>query len=499
VFWSASAIIGVLVVLGLVLPGGLGAAASRVQSAVTATMGWFYVLVVAVLLLVSVYLAVSRYGNLKLGPAGSKPAYRFVTWVSMLFATGMGIGLLFFSVAEPIQHYGAPPDAAPRTIEAAREAMSITFFHWGFHAWAIYAIAGLSMAYFAFRRGLPLTMKGAFCAMFGRNADGWLGNAIDVLTICATLFGIATSLGLGILQTSAGLHYLFGVPQSLWIQQAFIAGAIALTIISIVLGLDRGLRRLSEWNVICAVALMLFVLFAGPTAFLVNALIENLGSYFTDLVGRTFRVYAREQGDWFGKWTLFYWAWWISWSPFVGTFIARISRGRTIREFVVGVLLVPSLFCFLWMTFFGDSAIALDRGVAEGGLSAAVANDVTVALFQFLEYLPAGALTSSLVVLLILLFFVTHADSGALVIDMVASGGQINTPTWQRIYWCICIGAVSALMLASGGLVALQTATLVTALPFSCVLLLLALGLVREVRAAAPAASSHEPVARTGS
>jgi choline/glycine/proline betaine transport protein len=488
VFWSATVLILVLLAAGLFAPEWIGSVSSRLQASITDTFGWFYSLVVAILLIVSLYLAFSRYGSLKLGPEDAKPDYDYGTWVAMLFATGMGIGLLFFSVAEPIEHYMAPPEGEPRTVEAVRQSMAITFFHWGFHAWAIYAVGGLAMAYFAFRRGLPLTMKAAFCALFSRRPDGLLGNSIDVLTICATLFGIATSLGLGVLQTNTGLNYLVGVPQGLGIQLGFIGLAIVLTIVSIMTGLNHGLRRLSEGNIICAIALMIFVFLAGPTGFLCKALVENVGGYLTDIVGRTFKLYAYDSSDWFGKWTLFYWAWWISWAPFVGTFIARISRGRTIREFVGGVLVVPSLFCFLWMTLFGDSAIHLDRGVADGAISAAVSSDVSIALFKFLEFFPFAAFTSGLVIVLILLFFITHADSGALVIDMTVCGGRSDTPAWQRVYWCICIGLVAALMLASGGLVAVQTATLLAALPFACVLLLLAFGLVREVHGATVAA-----------
>ncbi len=361
--------------------------------------------------------------------------------------------------------------------------MVITFTHWGVHAWAIYAVVGLSLAYFTHRKGLPLTLRSGFQPLLGKRINGWAGDAVDIFAICGTLFGIATSLGLGVSQMSAGLNYVYGLPNGIATQMVLIVIVMGIATLSVLSGLDRGVRRLSELNLILAVLLMVFVLATGPTLFLLRALIQNFGLYLDHFFIRTFTLYAYEPRAWMADWTLFYWAWWIAWSPFVGMFIARISRGRTIREFVVGVLLVPTGFTFLWMTVFGNTAIALDLGVAAGGIARAVDANLSTALFEFLEYLPGATLTSSLAILLVGVFFVTSADSGSLVIDTLASGGAEETPRWQRIYWCLVLGATAMLLLIAGGLGALQAATLVAALPFCFIMILLAWCLVRQTSA----------------
>ena len=436
-----------------------------------------------IFLFFALYLAISRFGDLKLGNDDADPDYPYLTWLAMLFAAGMGIGLMFYAVAEPILHYSVPPEAPPSSFQAARQAMAITYFHWGVHAWSIYAVVGLSLAYFSFRYNLPLTIRSGFYPLLQERINGPLGHAVDIFAICGTLFGIATSLGLGVLQINAGLNYLLDVPQTATIQVILIVVVTAMATLSVVSGLDVGIRRLSEGNLILAIILMLFVLVMGPTEFIFRAFVQNIGTYLDTILERTFTLYAYEPRDWVSNWTLFYWAWWISWSPFVGMFIARISRGRTVREFVVGVLFVPSAFTFFWMAVFGNTAISLDMGVANGAISAAVGADISVALFQFFEYLPLTVLTSTLGIILVAVFFVTSSDSGSMVVDTIASGGTEETPIWQRIYWCGLEGLVAALLLLAGGLTALQTMTLISALPFAIILLLLSFGLIKGMKA----------------
>ncbi len=483
VFWGASLIVGLLLALAVAAPGESDRLFQAAQGWVIDTFGWFYIAAVAGFLLLILFLALGPTGALKLGPDDSEPDFPFVSWLAMLFAAGMGIGLMYFAVAEPVQHYAAPPDAVPGTFAAAREGMVITFTHWGVHAWAVYALVGLSLAYFAHRKGLPLTLRSGLSPLLGRRINGPIGDAVDVFAICGTLFGIATSLGLGVSQINSGLNDLTGLPNTPWVQVGLIALVMACATASVLTGLDKGVRRLSELNLVLAVLLMLFVLVVGPTGFLLKALVQNFGLYLDHFFIRTFNLYAYEPRGWMANWTLFYWAWWIAWSPFVGMFIARISRGRTVREFVIGVLLVPTGFTFLWMTIFGNTAVNLDMGVAAGAIADAVTADLSTAIFRFFEELPGAAVTSTLAVLLVAVFFVTSADSGSLVIDTIASGGADDTPRWQRVYWCSLEGLAAALLLLAGGLGALQAATLVAALPFAVIMILLAAGLVRQMNA----------------
>ncbi len=483
VFWGASVVVGILLAAATLAPAASERFFSAAQTWVIETFGWFYVASVAGFLGFVIIVALGPTGRIKLGPDEAEPDFPYASWLAMLFAAGMGIGLMYFAVAEPVQHYSAPPEAAPGTLGAAREAMVITFIHWGVHAWAIYAVVGLSLAYFSHRKGLPLIMRSGLQPLLGRYIDGPIGDAVDVFAICGTLFGIATSLGLGVSQINSGLTYLLGLPNTPFTQVLLIAAVMSLAMVSVLTGLDRGVRRLSELNLILAVLLMLFVLAAGPTLFLLRAMVQNFGLYLDHFFIRTFTLYAYEPRGWMASWTLFYWAWWIAWSPFVGMFIARISRGRTVREFVVGVLLVPTGFSFLWMTVFGNTAIALDLGEAAGAITQAVQADLSTALFKFFTYLPGTALTSGLAVALVVVFFVTSADSGSLVIDTIASGGVDDTPKWQRVYWCALEAVAAAVLLLAGGLNALQAATLVTALPFTVIMVFLAWGLYREMTA----------------
>ena len=481
VFFISAALILAFVLFGAVFPQQAGSVFDALQARIVHDFGWFYILAVALFLIFVLFLMFSRYGDVRLGPDDSEPEYSYLSWFAMLFSAGMGIGLLFFGVAEPIQHYAKPPVGEGGTVEAARQAMILTFFHWGVHAWAIYIVVGLALAYFAFRRGLPLTLRSGLFPLIGNRIYGPIGHAIDIFAVLGTMFGVATSLGFGVLQVNAGFSHLFGLPVNTTVQVILIAVITGMATLSAGTGLDKGVKRLSELNIILAIALLIFVLCAGSTVFLLQAYVQNIGAYLGAVVQRTFRMYAYEPNAWLGEWTLFYWGWWISWSPFVGMFIARISRGRTIREFITGVLLVPVLFTFLWMTVFGNTAISLDLSGAAP-IVQSVANNMPVALFEVLEQLPLSVIASGIATLLVITFFVTSADSGALVIDMITSGAVPNPPEWQRIFWAICAGVVAAVLLLAGGLKALQTAALASALPFAVVMLFICYGLLRALQ-----------------
>ena len=447
---------------------------------ITEKAGWLYSVGVGVFLVAAVFVALSDWGQIKLGPDDSEPEYGFLGWFAMLFSAGMGIGLMFFAVAEPLTHYLTAPMADSETVEAAEQAMVLTFFHWGIHAWAIYAVVGLSLAYFAFRHNLPLTIRSALYPLIGDRIYGPIGHLVDVIAILGTLFGVATSLGYGVNQINAGLNSLFGLPISPGVQVVLITIITALATTSVLAGLDAGIKRLSEWNLFLAIGLMLFVFIAGPSLFLIGAYVQNIGDYIDQLAVMTFNVDAYGDGVWVNDWTLFYWGWWISWSPFVGMFIARISRGRTIREFIFGVLFGPTLFTFLWMTIYGNSALLQAvNGMADPILQLVSDGDTPLVLFAFLDTLPFSAITSVLAILLVTTFFVTSSDSGSLVKATLASGGSLTPPLWQRFFWAVLEGVVAAVLLLTGGLAALQSATIAAALPFTLVIFLAFIGLLR--------------------
>ncbi|AUL47496.1 choline transporter [Bordetella trematum] len=481
VFFTSGAVILALALFAVLAPATAQSTFTAVQDWIFTNASWFYMLAVGAVLVSMVLVAISRYGDIKLGPDHSQPDYRDPTWYAMLFAAGMGIGLMFFGVAEPVMHFLDPPLGAGGTPEAAREAMSITFFHWGLHAWAIYAVVALILAYFAYRHGLPLTLRSALYPILGDRIFGPIGHAVDIFAIIGTVLGVATSLGLGVTQINAGLNFLFDVPISIPVQVILIVVACGLATLSAASGVDKGIRILSEANMVLAVLLVLFVLLLGPTVFLLQAFVENVGVYLSGIVGRTFNLYAYDQTDWIGGWTLFYWGWWIAWSPFVGVFIARISRGRSIRQFIGGMLLVPSGFTFFWMTVFGDTAIYQILTGSAPGLGDAVRSDSTLALFVFLENFPWTSMLSAFCVLMVLIFFVTSADTGALVVDMLASGVD-DAPVWQRVFWSILMGALAIALLLADGLQALQTATIASALPFSVIILVALYGLLKALR-----------------
>lgn len=481
VFYSAVIAIALLVFSSVLFPEASTDFFKALQGGIVNIAGWFYVLAVAIILVTVLYFGISETGDIKLGPDHSQADYSYLTWFAMLFSAGMGIGLMFFGVAEPVMHFTAPPHGEPETLHAAREAMQLTFFHWGLHAWAIYAIVGLILAYFSFRQGMPLTLRSALYPLIGAKANGPIGYSIDVFAIIGTVVGVATSLGYGVSQINAGLKHLFGIPESLFAQIVIVIVVTGFALASVLSGLNKGIRRLSEVNMILAVLLLCTILLLGPTVFLIQMYVQNTGHYISDIVGKTFNLYAYDPTDWLGGWTILYWGWWISWSPFVGMFIARISRGRTIREFCFGVLLVPAGFTLLWMTIFGNSAIDLIMNQGQAVLARAVEDNNALALFKFLEYYPFSEVLSVIAIVMVVIFFVTSADSGALVVNMLSSGGIDDTPAWQRIFWTSMIGLVAGILLVAGGLAALQTATIASALPFTALLLWMMLGLKRSL------------------
>jgi len=466
VFYSASAILVFVVVVAAIWPQGTATAFQSLQNTIVTNGSWYYVLVVAAILVSVIIFSVTRYGDIKLGPDHIEPDYSFLSWFAMMFSAGMGIGLMFFGVSEPVMHFMSPPVGEAASIVAAREALKLTFFHWGLHAWAMYAIVALILAYFCYRHDLPLTIRSALYPIIGDRIYGPIGTFVDVFAILSTVTGVATSLGFGVLQINSGLTYLFDVPSNTTVQIILIIGTTLLATGSVLLGLDAGIKRLSEINIALAVLLLICVLALGPTVLLMQAFVQNTGEYIADIVGKTFNLYAYAPTDWLGGWTIFYWGWWLSWSPFVGLFIARISRGRTIREFIFGALMGPTIFTLFWMTVFGNSAIDLIMNHGKIELGEMVQQDASVALFH-----------------MIVVFFVTSADSGAMVVNMLASNGQDDTPAWQRVYWTGSIGLVAAILLVAGGLPSLQTAAITSALPFSVALIFAIWGFARALRA----------------
>lgn len=454
-----------------------------VKEFIFVNLNWVYVWAVTLFVIFLVYLMFSKFGKTKLGSNDSKPEYSFFSWISMLFAAGMGIGLMYFSVAEPMQHYSTDVFAANHYINRAKNAQLYTFFHWGIHAWAIYGVVGLALSYFAYRYRLPLSLRSCFYPLLKNKINGKMGNAIDVFALCSTFFGITTTLGFGVVQVNAGLQTLGIVAESSFTYQIIIVGILTLlSIISATSGVDKGVKLLSSINVIAVVVLLLFVLFLGPTVYLIGSFTEGIGNYINNFFGLTFdtHVYDEATLPWFYNWTILYWAWWISWSPYVGLFIAKISKGRTIREFVAAVLIIPTLFNFIWMSVFGNSAIWFDINIAKGALSA-LADNPDALMFKFLDFLPLSELVSYLVILIIVIFFVTSADSGILVMNSIATKNAARSPKWQMVFWGALLAILALMLLNTGGLQALQTMTLITALPFSMIMLLFCVSLVKAL------------------
>ncbi len=478
VFFGSAFLIILFVLFTLVFEQHIEGFFHHAQDFISLYTGWFFIWVINIVFGFVLILLLSRFGDIRLGGPDAAPEFGTLSWFSMLFSAGIGIGLLFYGVAEPVFHYTSNPFAEPGTTEAARIAMDITFLHWGLHPWAVYTLVGLSLAFFSFNKGLPLSIRTAFYPIWGERIYGFRGNVVDILATMATLFGVATSLGIGVQQVNAGLAHLFHTPQSLTIQVLLIIGITALATWSVVRGLDKGIRRLSEFNIVLACILALFVFLLGPTLFILDALLENIGFYLQNLPRLSTWNEVYEHTEWQHGWTIFYWAWWIAWSPFVGMFIARVSYGRTVREFIAGVMFIPAFVTFVWMTIFGDTALFIEM-FGEGGIKEAVQDNIPVSLFVLFSKFPLSNVTSLLGLTVVVTFFVTSSDSGSMVIDIITSGGNPDPPVLSRLFWALLEGAVAAVLLVGGGLTALQTATIVSGLPFAIVVLGMMVSLYR--------------------
>ncbi|MEF2551409.1 BCCT family transporter [Aurantimonas sp. A2-1-M11] len=457
------------------------------RPAITSTFDWLFILAGDIFVLFCLFLVVSPYGKIRLGGKDARPDYGYFGWFAMLFAAGMGIGLMFYGVSEPITHFtaameggsAAPLGGAPGDIEAARRlGMAATIYHWALHPWAIYAVVALALAFFSYNLGLPLTIRSAFYPLLGERTWGWPGHLIDILAVFATLFGLATSLGFGAEQAVSGLNFLFGVPDTLMSKIVLIALITGVALISVVAGLDGGVKRLSEVNMVLAILLMTFIFAVGPTMDLLYGFFGNSVAYLREVIPLS-NPFGRTDDGYRTGWTTFYWAWWISWSPFVGMFIARVSRGRTVREFITCVLLIPTVVSIIWMTIFGGTA--LTETIA--GYAGIVEADLSVKLFAMLSQLPLASISSFIGIILVIVFFVTSSDSGSLVIDTITAGGKIDAPVPQRIFWATFEGLVAITLLIGGGLAALQGAAITTGLPFAILLLVLCYSTMRGLHA----------------
>lgn len=470
-----------IVLWGVLAPASLGAVFDTALATITRNFGWFYLWVVLGLVVMALILAFSRYGDLKLGGEDDEPEFSIGAWFAMLFAAGMGIGLVFWGVAEPVSHYGAPPPGiAPNTPEAANAAMRYSFFHWGLHPWAVYSIVALAIAFFQFRKGGSALVSTAVQALPWR----WvrpLGPLVNVLAVIATAFGVAASLGMGALQINSGLARVFGLPVSGAAQVGIIVVTTALFLVSAVTGVDRGIKWLSSFNLVMAALLALAVFLLGPTVAIIDTFTTTLGAYASEFVRMSLRMTPFRDSGWVGGWTVFYWAWWVSWSPFVGLFIARVSRGRTIREFILGTVLAPTLAAFIWFSVFGGTALHME--ILQGlPMAEAAQADVSTALFSVFDALPLGGLMTGVATVLVLVFFVTSGDSATLVLGMMSTGGDENPRPLVKVIWGVLVAGIAISLLLAGGVKAVQTATIVFALPFTAVILLMAVALWRGVR-----------------
>jgi len=482
VFLISGAVIVLFVLLSLLFQAEAESFFSWLRPFLTSKLDWLFLIAGNIFVIFALFLIVSPLGKIRLGGPDAKPEFNYTGWFAMLFAAGMGIGLMFYGVSEPLSHYSssvaadagsadswAPLGGAADDPEAARRlGMAATIFHWGLHPWAVYAVVGLALALFGFNKGLPLTIRSAFYPIFGERVWGWLGHVIDTLAVFATLFGLATSLGFGAEQALAGLNHIFGIPDTDPWKVGLILAITACALTSVVAGLDAGVKRLSEINMILAFVLLVFVIVVGPTLAIATGFFANLVAYAEKLIPLS-NFIGREDDNFRTGWTTFYWAWWISWSPFVGMFIARVSYGRTVREFMISVLIVPTVVSVLWMTAFGGTAISQ----LQNGFQGAVEADLPLKLFLVLEQLPLASIASFIGIVLVIVFFVTSSDSGSLVIDTITAGGKMDAPVGQRVFWATFEGLVAIALLLGGGLTALQSAAVATGFPFAVILVLM--------------------------
>ncbi|UYM14881.1 BCCT family transporter [Endozoicomonas euniceicola] len=480
VFFISSMLIASLLSLAASFPDAMSALFTLLVAMISKYLGWFYALTVTVNLGFASFFCFSRFGSIKLGREDSKPEFSFSAWLAMLFAAGMGTGLMFFGVAEPVIHFASPPVGDSGSLASARQAMQITFLHWGFHAWAIYAVIGLSIAYFSYRHEQPLTFRSCLYPLIGDRVFGRAGHCIDIFAIVGTVFGVATALAIGVLQISSGLQYLFNWQPAALTHSLLIFVITGLATLSAVSGLDKGVVILSRLNLALATALLLLIMALGPTTELLNLFIQNTGLYLSGIIEQSFNLYAyQNRNDWLSDWTLFYWSYWLSWSPFVGMFIARISKGRSVREMIFGTIVVPSALTFMWFTVFGNTSISAVMGNTDSSLATVVEHHESQALFAFLELFPGFQFLSALSVLIVAIFFITSADSCAIVMSILSSNGEESPASWQRVFWSTLSGIAAALLLLVGGLKALEAVTIASALPLSLIMLLTGYGLLR--------------------
>lgn len=497
VFWPSLVLVVGIALFSIVFSETAGTLWTSIQSGIVSGFGWFYTLSIASFVVFALFLAVSRFGNITLGREGEEPEFSLISWFAMLFAAGMGIGLVFYGVAEPLTFFSDPkPGVEGTETQLADQAMAQTFLHWGLHPWAVYVIVGLSLAYAIHRKGRPVSLRWALEPIFGDRVKGWIGDVVDVLAIVGTLFGVATSLGLGVTQVATGLSEMGVIDEPTnTFMVILIAVITGIATISVVSGVGKGIQWLSNINLALAGVFLVAILALGPTLFLLRDFVQSLGAYGANLLPNTFDAFAYSGSaglEWAGSWTIFYWGWWIAWSPFVGVFIARISRGRTVREFVTGALLVPTFVGFVWFTVLGGTAIHRQQTV--GDLVPADGVVAEVALFDTLSTLPLGSLLSAIAIILVIVFFVTSSDSGSLVVDMLASGGHPNPPTWSRVLFAVLEGVVAAAMLLAGGsegLAGLQAGSVATGAPFAIVVVFIMIALYKALSA------EHRSIVRT--
>lgn len=487
ILWSSLMISAVFVVATLVTPTGVSKVLNEIFSFFTKNLGWAYMLSAAVFVAFCIGLAVSKYGNIKLGKDDEEPEHSRGSWFAMLFAAGMGIGLVFWGVAEPIMHFNNSPFADSKTPEAASIAMRTVLFHWGLHPWAFYAVVALALAYFQYCKGLPGLISSTLYPLIGeKGIRGPIGKSIDAIAVIVTLFGVATSLGLGAKQLTSGMNFVYGLPNTTTVAVVLIAIMTVLFIISAVTGIDKGIKFLSNTNMVIAFLLMLFLLTVGPTRYILNIFSESIGAYLQNIVSLSFFMdtqgtVAKHTGyDWIGSWTVFYWAWWITWAPFVGSFIARISKGRTIREFMVGILVAPTLLSAIWFSIIGGSALNIEL-FGSGGIGAAVDKDVPSGIFVMLSHFPLSSLMDVLLMILLAIFFITSADSATFVVAMFTSGGDLNPDNRLKIVWGVVEGALAAILLVAGGLSAVQTVSFMFSFPFIIIMILMVVSLVKDI------------------
>lgn len=484
VFYTAIIFIVIFVAWGLLSPVTLSNVANDALNFTTNKFGWMFLIITFIVLVFVIWLAFSKYGHLRLGKDDDEPQFKYISWFAMLFSAGMGIGIIFWGVAEPLDHYVYPPAGIkPLTAEAANVAMTYSFFHWGLHAWAIYSLVGLTIAYFRFRKGKKLLISETLDSIMGNRIDikDKVKNVIDILAIIATAFGVATSLGLGALQINGGLNSIFGIPINNTVQIVIIAISTVLFLLSASTGVEKGIKILSNINIGIAIALMIIVFIIGPTATIMEIFTNTLGEYFANIVSLSLKLRPFSDSSWISGWTLFYWAWWIAWSPFVGVFIASISKGRTIKEFILGVLLVPTIFSFIWFSVFGGTALTLQIDTNMNLLDL-VKNNITATLFVLLKSLPFGTIISVICILLIFTFFISSADSATFVLGMFSSNGDMKPKVSKKLLWGVLQSLIAIALLLSGGLKGLQTMAILTALPLNVVLIMMLVSLVKELK-----------------